>query len=400
MHGAINMYSAANPTSSLSILLQQATIDFTTASTNTAQSGAVLVDTSAILLHGEDVGSSVCVLAVEGYGEGYSKPTVEKDPVASNATSPFAAVAAEMENDQPAIVRGPRDWRETVGGGSICCSQCCSILGFASLNSPETYRFLKHRLVFQDKPEETHDKTMSSSDDAGFCETSEFSPLTSCACFVAHEMIRYAETKAIFTFVVEQTETGDNERHFLLLKLLSWGSQIATSKETQFLEIDGNDSHLIQDVCFKKTAKIIFEETTVGVGNSEDREIQPHNDTDDISNWIWGGADLCCLPDAMAAKTHPVDNSVSKNNGPGSESAIELLGQAQQSTSSVRLLLESGEYDELRAALQEGAKFFSKQVSDATVAAKLGRRNIPHRKGSDLKLGLSAISLEGKNTIA
>lgn len=375
----------------------QATIDFTSASTNAAQSGAVLVDSNAVLLHQDDVGGSVCVLAVEGYGEeSIDAMSTAEEP--GNPTSPFATAAAEMGNDAPAVVRGPRSWRETVGGGSICCSQCCSILGYASLTSPETYRFLKHRLVTE------VELTTSDASEIAVIESSQakvprYVPLTPCARFVAHEMIRYAETKAIFTFVVERNETNAHGK-LLLLKLLSWDSQFASSDTAMYLE-NSQESHLIQDAFFQKSAKIIFEETWLDVDTTSSNA----NEMEDISSWIWGGADLCCLPDSAGGtstaasgsannKTHNTSDSTSSSNEttPGSQA---------QSESSVRLLLETNEWDELRDSLQKGAQLFSKEVVDATVAAKLGSRNTPHRGNNKItthgiSLGLSVISLNSK----
>lgn len=371
--------------------LQQATIDFTSASTNAAQARTILVDTNAVVLHEKDVGNSVCVLAVEGFGENnqdsnnqlvndaQSNPggdQAEKLPSdlgnysaeqRNPATSPFAAAAAELRNDAPAVVRGPRPWRETVGGGTICCSQCCSVLGFASLHSPETYRFLKHRLVTCKQLE------------------TDFTPLTGCASFVAHEMIRYAETKAIFTFVVERNESYDTTKedrtHILLLKLLSWDSQLACS------EFDDNERlQQVQNVQFRKTAKIIYEESWFDGKQGSDTMVS--GDNTDISSWVWGGADLCCLPNSTTGA--PTNSSKYDEASVLAATTSKLLEPTSQS--SVRLLLEAPEWDELQQSLRDGANFYSEDTVKATVAAKFGRRNIPDRKG-ELSLGLSIIPL-------
>ena len=206
-------------------------------------------------------------------------------------------------------------------------------------------------------------------------------------------MIRYAETKAIFTFVVERNET-DSDGRLLLLKLLSWNSQLATNDDAMYLENSQGQSHLIQDTCFKKTAKIIFEETRLDVFTTRGTSEKLHNEKEDISNWIWGGADLCCLPDTTGVNTNTPGSSARRVNESGGDSAPGVQVQGGQSTSSVRLLMETNEWDELRAALQEGAQFFSKEVVDATVSAKLGRRSLPQGSSHGLKLGLSVVSLE------
>jgi len=321
-------------------------------------------------LHQEDAGSSVCVLAVEGYGENDYANGVTQDS-SNTPISPFAAAAAEMGNDAPAIVRGPRPWRETVGGGSICCSQCCSTLGFASLSTPDTYRFLKHRLVTKQEGDTTS-------------ASPRFAPVISCSLFVAREMIRYAETKAIFTFVVERNEPGVNGQQLLLLKLLSWDSQFATNDDVSFLEHE-NKSNLLQAISFHRSAKIIFEETCLADGT------QGKNSEEDISSWVWGGVDLCCLPDGSSATKLPMRHEgVSNTKNP--IASIETT--QEQSTSSVRLLLETNEWDELRTSLQLGGQVFSKKVVEATVAAKLGRRDIPDRQGHEASIGLSVVALD------
>ena len=335
------------------------------------------------------MGGSVCVLAVEGYGEESNKEAPSEN-AASSPISPFAAAAAEMGNDAPAVVRGPRPWRETVGGGSICCSQCCSVLGFATLGSPETYRFLKHRLVTREEPKVSDDAR--STDQNSTTKVPRFVPLTPCSRFVAREMIRYAETKAIFTFVVERNEPGVQGR-LLLLELLSWDSQFAINADVTYLESIQGGSHLVQDVCFQRTAKIIFEETWLDLNISADTRSK--NETEDISSWIWGGADLCCLPGSAGATQKSSHSTERKDEiGESSGEATPGLQVQGQSTSSVRLLLETNEWDELRESLQEGAQFFSKEIAEATVAAKLGRRNIPHRSGHELSLGLSVMPLD------
>lgn len=366
--------------------VQQATFDFTTASTNAAQVGVALVDTNAVVLHPDDVGTSVCVLAVAGYGEQSAMPVSASS---TSSTDPFASAAAELGNDAPAVVRGPRTWREAVGGGSICCSQCCAVLGFASLASPETYRFLKHRVAIMSpvtatSSESGEGKARNTWNGMSLC----CKPLMDSHSFIAHEMIRYAETKAIFTFIVERGKVGRSNSYgsalphkrqrLLLLKLLSWDSQFVTSKDVSFIEDDRQHNHLLQDVHFRSTAKIFFEETWLESNDTS------YDESGDISSWIWGGSDRCCLPGSTRSglATEPSDREPTNR-----------ITRKRESSSSVRLLLEENEWDELKKSLRDSSKFFSKEIVEATVAAKIGKRIIPNRTDGDHTLGLSLVTL-------
>jgi HECT-like Ubiquitin-conjugating enzyme (E2)-binding len=339
--------------------LQQATIDFTTASTNEAQVGAVLVDTNAIILHQNDVGPALCVLAVDGYGEELAlQPSHEEGSYAS----PFAKVADELGNDSPATLRGPRAWRDAVGGGTICCSQCCAVLGFASVTSPDTFRLLKHRLILLDQVSDSVQSVMS------------------CASFVAHEMIRYADTKAIFTFVLERNErrTSHNQgkqRRLLMLKLLSWDCQFASSHGVTKSDSGVSAANNPQ---FQKAAKLIWEEAWVDV----DRQVEG----EDLTNWTWGGADICCLPRAAQSTAASGGSAEKEDQG----AVLE-----ESSSSSVTLPLDEDEWDDVLVSLRTGEGIFSDDVVRATVFAKLGRSSIPagQRGSGSSASGLSLIPL-------
>ena len=162
------------------------------------------------------MGNGICVLAVEGYGEdGVDEKNVD-------------------ENTDSATFRGPRPWRDSVGGATLCCSQCCAVLGFASLTNPETFRLLKHRL--------------SAKNDA------DWNRLHTCASFLAHEIVRYAESKAIYTFVVSIRAEGTNKHHpkCILLKLLSWDTRQAKSADSVAVE----ETDVLR---FKPIVRVIYE---------------------------------------------------------------------------------------------------------------------------------------------
>jgi HECT-like Ubiquitin-conjugating enzyme (E2)-binding len=338
-------------------------MDFTSASTNEAQVGAVLVGTNTVLLHQNDVGHAVCVLAVDGYGEDSALQPNHEEGFGSYS-SPFAQVAEELgNNDSPATLRGPRAWRDTVGGGTTCCSQCCSVLGYASVTSPDTFRLFKHRLILLDEV------------------SNSVHPVLSCASFVAHEMIRFADTKAIFTFVLVRSErrTSHNQqkrRHILRLKLLSWDCQFASSRGVTKSDLDISAEN--NNPQFRQAVKLIWEEAWLDV----EGPVEAH----DLTNWTWGGADICCPP--FAAQSTDVSGSTIDKDGLG-----DILQES--SSSSVTLPLDEDEWDDVMESLRTGEGFFSEEVVHATVLAKLGLRSINDGRhfGGSSSSSLSLISL-------
>jgi hypothetical protein len=285
-------------------------------------------DANIVCLHQEDVGHSVCILAVSGYGEGEE----DSDSKAQGADLPIFD-----EQDASATVRGARSWRDANGGATICCSQCCSTLGFASLESPQMYRFLKHRLSY-----------------------GKDTRVSSCASFLARELVRYAEAKAIFTFIVGVEAGADSKvpRKCLLLRLVSWDTAMAT----RFEESSSKHQHRLD---FSRVAKVVYEETLDKLADNYNSE--------DVTNWVWGGVDLCCIP-GTSGELH------------NSESVADL---PSGKISTVRLQLPRDEWEELRTSLVEGSSVFSKSVAEATILVKLGRMGASVGE----TLGLSAISL-------
>jgi hypothetical protein len=288
----------------------QPIVDFS--SSSVARRSVAMQDSNALCLHHLDLGTSVCVLAVAGYGEAEDNHKSEMDLLKEGA----------------ATARGNRSWQDASGGATICCSQCCSPLGFASIESPETYRLLKHRLLVGSTNHE----------------------LSSCASFLAREMVRYAESKAIFTFIIGVNDGGSmhapTTTKCLLLRLVSWDTNIAT----EVLHSERLD--------FRKVAKIVFEEM-----------LDKFNETDDVTKWVWGGVDLCCLP--LGGEQ---DN----------QSSEDRIGKV----STVRLQLPPDEYDQVLSDLLKNSNQFSKCITDATIMMKMGM------DASRNNLGLTAISLE------
>jgi hypothetical protein len=93
------------------------------------------------------------------------------------------------------------------------------------------------------------------------------------------------------------------------------------------------------------------------------------NETDDVTKWVWGGVDLCCLP--LGAEQD-------------SQSNEDRIGKV----STVRLQLPPDEYNQVLSDLLKNSNQFSKSVTDATIMMKMGM------DASQDNLGLAAISLE------
>ena len=289
----------------------QPSIDFSPSLTQ-AQEGAILEDAAAMIVHKDDVGESICVLCVEGYGENENK--------------------IDFFEDDGINFRGERVWKDSIGGGTICCSQCCTTLGFASLEAPENLRLLKHRL-----------STSHPFDDS--------LQRHSCDSFVAHEIIRYAESKAIFTFVVATA----SHRKCLLLQLLSWDTRFADSNESK------HDDMKRDELRFRRVVKVIYEETLDTAENSIVGSVA----------WNWGNLDLCCI-DGM--KTEATINATNSTGNTGK--------------ASVRISVSIHEWNEFKKALLNGSSMFlAKEVIDTTILLTLGEEKL---KRSDC-IGLSAL---------
>jgi hypothetical protein len=179
-------------------------------------------------------------------------------------------------------------------------------------------------------------------------------------------MVRYAESKAIFTFVIAVRSEGKIEEHrkCVLLKLLSWDTRQAKSTESPSSERNSQ----VDALNFQKVLKVIYE--VVG-----DQDAAVHDGTDPM-RWTWGGVDLCCI-----LGESPIQESQQSD-------ASESFKQAR--VASVRLWLSPEEWSELFRSLVANSKAFSKAVTDGTITVKLGLQT---KKHNDDTIGLSMLPL-------
>jgi hypothetical protein len=467
---------------------QQPVVDFS-AGSECAEPSIALQDASLLCFHRRDVEAAVCALAVDGYGEltmegssndndvdnddsnaastsngeddlgtfftkspssSFVLPNVATDPPPTEAAATNTAAAATEEkkddpdeggannNNEPpisassAVVRGDRTWQDAADGDSVslCCGRCCSPLGFASLGSPETWRFWKHRLSIQTTTtkaqtrrgkeiEEEKDESSSNNTaitmsfataavaDTAATNTTKTNrprkpftlvvlpvtrPLGSCSSFLARELVRYAESKAIFTFVVRRdAEEKNDDGKCLLLRLLSWETAMATSFDDENEKISLSSSSSSKPslrLRFTKVAKIVFEETTDPAAKAKGHSAN-HQDNGAPTQWFWGGVDLCCLPPSSGSgQPTATATSTSTANGTNNSTTIPngFGSQEQKAVSTARLQLPKDEYDRVLKDLDFGRSLFEKEMADATILFKMD--------GIWKGLGLTAVALE------
>ena len=128
---------------------------------------------------------------------------------------------------------------------TVACANCCSTLGYVSDQS--TYRLYKH-LLDCGGPD-------------GDVERSPFSD-HSCGSFLAREMVRYAESDAVFTFVVGLSDESHWTRtnapsQLIFLRILSWDTLLSTVEGTIENHSGGDDESRI--LRFQRVVKVIFE---------------------------------------------------------------------------------------------------------------------------------------------
>ena len=280
---------------------------------------------------------NTCVLAIDGYGEHEQKPAGDTATKVHNSDSSDEKYITQ--NVVNAEYRGSRDWHDTVGGATLTCLVCCSTLGYASISEPDGCRLLKHRL----RACSTADGNMK-----------DHLKHNTCASFIGKELIRYAESQAVFTFAIFGYRSNGSLDQCLLLRVLSWNTSIAMKGDNGVLD-------------FRRAVKIIFQDVDATLLLSADAE-KDSNDPMDPMQFSWGGVDLCCPPTSNGAQSHR--NMEQYQDGTN-------VGRA-----SVNLFLSIDEWQELRDNFVANSKLFPEAISQATVTLKLG--------GGDSNVGRTA----------
>jgi hypothetical protein len=272
-----------------------------------AKEGYIFDDSSFFWLHRKDT-VNVSILAVDGYGYG------ENNEAMKDQKSPMDVPERGRPND---------GWKDTIDGATICCNQCCDVLGYASLGDTDAYRLLKHKL----SAPKGYDN-----------EDQDYLECFTCSSFIARELVRYAETYGIFSFVIKKNGE-DDELHdsCILLNVVSWNTDMSHTLQSH------NEPKPTTDIEFKRVVKIIFEQTT----NWKDQG---------PSQMKWGSVDFCCSP------FNSID-SISWKENPPRDTGIG---------SYARIFLSHIEWQELHETLIEGKSYFDEMISYATVRLRLG----------------------------
>lgn len=270
-----------------------------------AASHVALEDETSIVLHGQERSCAWTVLAIAGYGD---------DPNEGSETSPTDPKLDLLDNS--AARRGSRPWRDWVGGATLTCATCAIVLGYATMGE-ETLataaRLLKHRIVW----------SSSVSDQQRY----------NVADFIMNEMIRYAETKAIFCFQVICEGSTD----CLLIRLMSWESQVATHRHGSTSECKSLNLE------WHRFVQVLYEESTISAAAT---------DEGDALNWMWT-KDWCCPP---VKKLDDVARS-----------------PPEPPASLVRIFFSLDEYVALQHELQSASGWFSDALRLATILSKAGQ---------------------------
>ncbi|KAL9189323.1 hypothetical protein ACHAXT_011813 [Thalassiosira profunda] len=319
----------------------QANVDFSSSST-TAISGVALEDDAVLVLHRSDLSDGVRATRSKGYGEHSSE--------LRNGT-------ATATNDGGSLAWKDKSAAKGEGVRAVTCSKCCSTLGFVSDHDETTYRLYKHLLD---------------------CDThgpSTFAKYT-CGSFLAREMRRYAESEAVYTFIVGVSDENDWTRvhtpgEFILIRMLSWDTPMATlgRDQTKVCEDDDTPDNAIR---FQKVVKVIFEVT------SGRNELADPTSAEDPLEWSWRGNDFCCPP----------LSGTSADEASNADEGFDAM--SRRKASSTRIFFSQREWSELSEALTNGTSYFSRVVSDAVVTAKLGP---PSDDGGQAAAALSFLRL-------
>lgn len=304
---------------------------------------------------------NVCILAIEGYGEqdtpmnktdidADDKGTAQDDENSNNDSNNNI----DVETSGGVLYRGKRTWKDSVGGATVCCNQCCCVLGYASIEEPDTCRLLKHRLCA--KMENKSRGNLNSMIDC-------FSHNT-CGSFIARELTRYAESQAVFTFVISNEESAGK---ILLFKLLSWNTSLGLGERCVNGSKVPDGSNYGNDVVkFGRIAKVIFEE--IDDPNHHSVPTNSTSDTTDPMNFSWGNFDECCPPFGVAASSINTLNEKKDNN----DIDTDMPNAARGSKASVQIHLTGDEWNQLRETAQKGTELIPYSISQATVLLKLG----------------------------
>lgn len=305
----------------------QATVDFNSSSTKAIPKTA-LEDDTILVMHKHDLADrGVRTVGMKGYGEHSS---------------------AHLSNNTSDTISASEAWKEKSAARGeistpITCANCCSTLGYVSDHNSCTFRLYKHLL------------DCGSPHINNGVGASAFTKYT-CGTFLAKEMVRYAESEAIYTFIIGISDENDwtrihNPGACILLRVLSWETPMATvGGSSSYTPLEDPDSHKIR---FQRVVKVIYEEI------SDKKELTAVND--DPLEWTWRDMDFCC-PSPVRGTGSNTDATSDRNSNTA----------PRRKAFSTRIFFSKQEWSELRDTLVHGSQYFSDAMKDAVVMTKLG----------------------------
>ncbi|KAL3756080.1 hypothetical protein ACHAWU_009382 [Discostella pseudostelligera] len=340
----------------------QASVDFTSSSTSAIATMA-LEDDAILVLHKQDLVEAGGVCVLDALGGGYGEHTMEgyrKDGKANGANTGsedggYGGAPFRVWKDKAAI-NGMKSKAAT-------CANCYSTLGYVSEHDTDTFRLYKHLL---DCGKENDDDGRNDCGGAVPMIGGSIFTKHTCASFLARELVRYAESDAIYTFIVAISDVNDwtrmgrnNPGACILLRTLGWDTPISTvegrTRSDGPAEEESSGDLCNYPLTFQKVVKVIFEVVT-------DRNILTSPQTSNGDNpieWTWGGTDFCCPPPRLS--------SASIADGLMNDEKV-----VQTRASSVGIFLSEREWCELKNELHRSSDYFTEAVSDAFVITKLG----------------------------
>ena len=345
--------------------------------TNTVPVDMIWEDPSVWVVHPDLLADTVQPLAaVELYATQQRLPTSSTQPLRNSSGNSTGNSWRPQQQKSLQQQRQQQDEVDVFVVEQLCCSYCCYPLGLATLEGHYLYR---HRLVLGLEPNQGHEQPQQSSQPSIQDPDQGATIASRVAIFIAQELKRYAESQAIFTFIVTATTTAAHNaktmtnmnppgpnyettttttsspqlRFCLLLHVVSWDSILlhASAASTEIFP--------------KRVVKVIYKVSSMVTTAGDDNDDEDDEQDQDISTWRWGGLDLCCDPIVTTATA----------TSPLNETPIAAT-TSQKKLKSVHLTLDPDEWEELVMAVTQCPYFFPKDVVDATIGVKLGRDEI------------------------
>jgi hypothetical protein len=182
------------------------------------------------------------------------------------------------------------------------------------------------------------------------------------ASFLAQEMVRYAESQAIYTFVVTTTPSYETNRGSkkIQLRLISWDTSVASpparvGEESAMSGQDNNndDDSAMDTLSFVTAVKVLYQIIDGETHLSGDDQEEIQLDFTARRGGAWTTLDLCCPPGVAGNATSTPSSSLQQT--------------------SVHIHLACHEWTTLQDSLSASSLYVPPSLLDATIALKLGK---------------------------